>query len=369
MSTTDQEKNIGPGDIAKPGTTNGPGFSLSKTEWLSIQTYVNDALALPTDKTSFAKSLGPGAPTDLSDFDQLIDCYKNISSHCLTWKQTTYPLTVSLASNIYDYGTNKVPLYYGAILPLANKLSENPNDTQSKEALKGVLQTLTTAASGYQAHASHVASEVQKFADETQADKTVLSGTDGKSGLIKYYNDKFGSKSAEVVELNKEIVAQRLVLSSKNAEYDHDVIVAATTPTYAWIFPVGTIAAAVVAGVYGHKAVEALDAARAAQSKINSLSDEIAADAKLMTSIFLSEQGMHTIESDLAEALPVIQKIEGVWGAISADLAAIVKMIDEDIAKALPIIMNLGVEEAIRAWHNVALAANTYRINAYITVG
>lgn len=363
---TQQEYNIGPGAMADPGTEGGPGFSLSASEWLAIQVYVTNALSLPTNQNEFRKSLGKGAPEDLSDFDKLIACYKDINAHCTTWQEDTFPSSVSLASQVYEYGINKVPVYYPAINKEAAILADDPNNENAKKALKAILDNLEKTAQGYADSAADVAKAIRTFADQTSADQTTLVGPKGDAGLVKYYNDEYGSKSEEVTSLTEEIKAQGIVLEAAQNEYEHDVIVAATTPTYAWVFPVGTIAAAVVAGVYGDKAVKALDRAKAAQKKINELNDKLAADANLMNAIYLAEQGMGQITRELAAALPVIQKIEGIWGGIADDLAAIVKLIDTDIRKVPPIIMNLGVDEAIKAWHNVALAANAYRLNAYI---
>jgi hypothetical protein len=41
-------------------------------------------------------------------------------------------------------------------------------------------------------------------------------------------------------------------------------------------------------------------------------------------------------------------------------------MVDNDIRNVPPIIMDLGVDEAIKAWHEVALNADRYRLNAYV---
>jgi len=62
------------------------------------------------------------------------------------------------------------------------------------------------------------------------------------------------------------------------------------------------IAAAVVAGIYGARAVEALDRARAAQGKINELAASLAADANLMTAINSAQIGMNRIVADVAAA-------------------------------------------------------------------
>ena len=62
MATT-QTYDISPGAIATAGTPGGPPFALSKAEWLTIQTYVVDALALPINDDEFRKSLAGAPPT------------------------------------------------------------------------------------------------------------------------------------------------------------------------------------------------------------------------------------------------------------------------------------------------------------------
>jgi hypothetical protein len=357
---------ISPGAIAEPGTEGGPAFALSKPEWIAIQTYVTDGLAMPTTDDEFRKSLGSGAPKDLADFLQLISAYKGIHDHCKTWQDATYPETVSLANSVVQYGRNTAPVYYPPILVEAKKLIENPDNQEAKAALKAILDALQKEARGYAEKADSAAKNVKKFADDTQADKDKLVGPKGDAGLVKYYNDKYGKASKEVEDLNKEIVAERLTLKAANDEYDHDVVVASTTPTYAWIWPAGTIAAAVVAGIYGDKAVKALERARAAQRKIDELTDKLAADANLMNAIQLASLGMTSITRSLSGALPVIQKIQGVWGGIAADIGKIVTLIDTNIREVPPIIMNLGVELAIKSWANVATAADAFRVNAHV---
>ncbi|GAB3829208.1 alpha-xenorhabdolysin family binary toxin subunit A [Hymenobacter jeollabukensis] len=359
---------IAPGALATPGTPNGPKFTLSAPEWLAIQTYVKDALALPTTSDAFRASLGAGAPSDLSDFQELIDCYKSINAHCTTWQTTTFPASVSLASDVSFYGTKKAPIYYAAIQQEADILSNDPDNAQALKALKAILDNLTQQAQTYADHAQQVYNQIQDFANQTAADKTTLVGTDGQSGLLKKYNDKYGATSTEVQQLTQQIKDQQQILKDATNEYNHDVIVAATSPTYAWIFPAGTIAAAVVAGVYGKRATDALDLMHATQAQISSMSATLAADTNLMIAIHNAEIGMNTITQELSAALPVIQKIQGLWGSIKDDLTSIVALIDSDIRQALPIIMNLGIAEAIQAWKDVAAEADIYRMNAYITV-
>lgn len=367
MLTQTKTIDIGPGAISQASTTNGPGFALSAPEWLDIQMYVVNGLSLPTTMDEFKATLGKGAPSDLSDFTLLVAAYAAIHDHVDNWQNVTMPKSVSLASDIHNYA-KLVPTYYNPILPLAKKLTNNPNDQDSKDELAGILTQLSKSAKTYHDNAESVATMIQNFANETQNDKSTLSGTDTKVGLQKYYNQKYGSTSAEVKTLTGELTKEKKILDTANKEYNHDVIVAATTPTYAWIWPFGTIAAGIVAGIYGHKATKALENVRAAQQQISSLSDELAADANLMIAINTAESGISNILGPLNAALPIIQKIQGVWGAIADDLNDISNLIKSNIQEALPIIMKLGVEAAIDAWTSVGKEADAYRVNAYITV-
>jgi hypothetical protein len=364
--TTTQLYNIGPDAIADSGVNGGPGFTLSRPEWITLQTYCTNAAALPTTDEAFRKSLGDGAPSNLSDFTQLIAAYKAINGHAAGWTQTTYPAAVALASDVYQYGTSKVPSYYPQLLAEAKVLVKDPNDEDAKAALKAILDHLQSDTQSRAKRAGEVVTQIGKFAADTETDKATLVGADGKGGLIKYYNDKYGQASSEVIKLSKEIEDEGKVLAEANAEYDHDVVVAATTPTYAWVWPFGTVAAAVVAGVYGRRAVEALERARAAEAKIASLQAKLAADARLMIALQGAGTGMGAITRNISESLPVIQKMQGVWGGISADLGALASMVDDDIRNVAPIIMELGIESTVRAWTNVAAAANAFRVNAYV---
>jgi len=359
--------NLGPGSLANPAIPKGPAFALAAPEWIAVQVYALNGLALPTDNDSFRKYLGPGAPDDLSPFADLIACFLKISTDCGTWQHTTYPNSVSLASDIYQYGTIKAPNYYPQINTLADTLTNDPTDAKALALLKAILDNLTADAQARAANATSVKNQIQTFADNTQTSKTTLTGPpDNPGGLVKKYNDLYGAESTDVKTCTDTIKAESLELDADEAEYQQDVTIAATTATYAWVPFYGWIAAAVVAGVYGSRAVQALDRINAEKATIEAMNDKLQADANTMAAINVSEKGMTGIVDSLNAALPIIEKIEGVWGGIADDLAAIVKVIDTDIRQALPILMSLGVDEAIQSWANVAQAADAFRLNAYV---
>jgi len=355
---------LAPGDLATPGTSGGPAFVMSRTEWIAIQNYVNDGLSLPTTVDEFRNALGSGAPSDLSDFTRLVTAYAAIGQHCMTWLNATFPTTVSLASDIYNYGSNIVPVYYPAIVTEANILVNDPDNVPAQQALTAILNALQATVDKYHDNATAAADAVSTFVNQMKADENTL--TDPVSGLQTYYSDKYGKTSTEVASLTGQIAAWRQSLEGDEAAYRHDVIVASTTPTYAWIPFVGTISAAVVAGEYGHKAVQALTDIQTDKNKIEELTAERQADANLITAINLATTGITGITAALQTALPAVEKVKGVWKAISDDIGDITKLIQTSIRDVPLIIVNLGVDSVITAWADVADAANSYRVHAYV---
>lgn len=355
-------------DVTPVVASDESDFVLSSEEWLTIQCYVAKTLGLPNNEDKFRTFLGSGAPDDISDFTQLIGVYDKMIKHVTEWQDHTFPASVSLASDIYNYSM-KVETYYTPILPLADILVVDPGNQKAKDKLSAILSTLSREARDHQVKAAEVAAKIKDFANRTLEDKIELSGNDGKSGLSKYYADKYGDTSENAKKLAKSISDMQAVLDKATEEYNHDVVVAATTPSYCWVLPpLGLVAAAIVAGIYGDKAVKALDNMRAAEKKIKELKDEERVNANLLLILNTTNTGLAEIVDAVNTALPLIQKIEGTWMSIADDLDAIVKIIEEDIQKALPIIMDLGVENAIKSWKAVGKAADKYRQNAYITI-
>ncbi|HEY5785026.1 MAG TPA: HBL/NHE enterotoxin family protein [Microlunatus sp.] len=357
--------NIGPDAIADPGTPGGPRFTVARPEWIAIQARCTDVLALPTTADAFRKSLGAGAPEDLAEFAQLIEAYATLQAQVTTWTTTTFPAVVALACDIHQYGTVQAPVYYPGILQEARILERAPHDGQAKAALQAMLDQLWREANENSGRAGQVAAEIARFAADCELAEATLGG-DGTGGLVRYYESAYGSSSAEVGELTKEIAEQRAILTSADDAYGHDVVIAATAPTYVWCWPVGTVAATVVYGSYGTARTDALDRARAAQGAIDRLSDQPAAGANLLVALHLAAIAVGTIVRGLTETLPVIQKIQGVWGGIAADLGALSVLVDDDIRTVPPIITGLGVDEAITAWHRIARQADAYRVKAHL---
>jgi hypothetical protein len=345
-----------PRDLAK-GTT----FALSSNEWLSIQVFVTGAMLLPTTTALLQKTL-PGVPSGgIEQFEPLVNGYKSLYDICDNFDTVTKPDSVKCASDLIAYNVS-VPIFYRAILALLLKIEANPADTVSINQLKQTLQVMINKAQAFSTHATNVATAMQKFSLDTSVNEAAI-GT-----LFKTYSDKISGTSGTIKTMQAQLAQDKADLSDAEDEYKHDVIVAATSASYAWIWPCGTVAAGIVAGIYGKKATEAKARIEALGELVNTLEAKIAADATLVLDLTRINTDITGITKKIDGALPAIQKIQGMWNALKDDLSSILTTINGEIADMPSFIAGLGIEEAIVLWQKVADEANDYRINAYITI-
>jgi Bacillus haemolytic enterotoxin (HBL) len=356
--TSTQKPNLGPGQLMPIG--NNP-FLLSTPQFIAVQTYVEAGSTLPASQEDMQVKLGI-SPKDAATFDDLILAYKGVATHCSYFKRTTFPMSVELAGDIVHYNT-KVPIYYGALTPIINGWNDGTlSPDLAKAKLDAILKNLLSTAKGYATNATTVKEKMNQFVQETTQDQSNLAP------VKKRYEDILDGEHGEIQTYRDMIENAKDQIHHWNEEYQKDVTIAATTATYAWIWPAGTIAAAVVAGVYGKRAQDALDNIHEFQDKLASSQTSLKKALTLQGDLTLADTSLTNILTELKVALPVLQQMEGIWGAIAKDLSDILQVIDQDIDQAPAIIKDLGVAEAIIDWEKVARIADSYRANAYITV-
>ena len=354
---TEKEFDIGPRDLS----TSENRFLLNTSEWIAIQSYTSNALNLPTNLDVLRSRLPAEPPGGMNQFSDLVDAYSNLNRHCKDWNDNTLQDSVNCASNIVHYNT-KVPIYYGALTKILPKLEQEPPDEEAIKQFKAILANLTADAKANGDHAERVYNGMKAFAENTEADGKIISALHGK------YQKLFGDQSPDISRISAELKEDIEELGKWNKKYEHDVIVAATTPTYCWVWPLGTIASAIVAGIYGKKATDALKRVKEYKAKAKLLSDQLEASASMMADLEKINIDLNEISDNLNTALPIIQKMQGIWNSIESDLLRIQEIIDKDIDQVPAIIKSLGIDEAIDAWDKVSVEADSYRVNAFIKV-
>lgn len=202
---------------------------------------------------------------------------------------------------------------------------------------------------------------VDTFYEQTLVDLQKLQGVDGKSGLLKAYSTEYNLESETLESLREKYKFFAEDLSKARAEYEHNVIVAATTPTYAWVFPFGTIPAVVVAGVYADRAVKS-------KGKLDKAIADLAITNKRIN-LFIALQAASTQLEELAlnmrGAMEPVQRLKGYWTAMLDDLVNLRKS-GENVEKIAWIIKDLGLIEHMNKWKALAVRADEYRLSAFM---
>jgi len=351
----DFRANLGPGTLVDTQDR----FALSSATWLSIQRYVATGSTLPVSDAAMRTTLKMDAAEPVDAFKLLIQAYADVKAHCEAWKNTTYPAVVATASDVVSYGS-AAPTYYQEMLDLVPAMIGG--DGGAKKKFMAILDNRAKEAQKHADKAAAAYDGIKRFAGDTAADANRLEA------LGKQYDKTHGATSDEARGLLQKIGDQMAVIAKETSEYEHSVIVAATTPTYVWVSPLGTIAAIVVAGVYGDRATKALARLRDATAEVERLKGLEQRSTRLLLQIGEAQRQLLTTRERLAAALPLLQQIQGAWNGLVADLKAIQGAIETDIRNAADIIKNVGIKSVLTKWGEAAKRADQFRNGAFITV-
>jgi hypothetical protein len=350
-------------------------YLLSSSPWAAVQVYAKTALALPITEKLMRQTLLLEAAESIEPFQRIIDAYSDIHQHCKVWDEKTYPASVDLAADLAQY-SRYAATYYNAMVPYAKKLIDDPTNDEARRELAVIAGRLTRQAQTRAESAKKVQDSVAKFALETEEDQRVIQGgskvEEGKEGgLAGFYREKYSSTSTEGRALEEQLRAANRLLDEAKSEYRDDVIIAATTPTYATVPVFGWIIAPTIAGIYTKKALDALETMDRARVEIARLESTKRRNALLMAEIDRARISIGTIRKAMNDALPIIQEIRAAWQTMSANLANLVVILETDLkdsVKENPEFIQTDIAIALGEWKKIGEEADAYAKHAYVDV-
>lgn len=339
---------------------------LDSADRLNLQRYLLEGMTLPINNQALKAAffLTDGM---LADFQDLLKAFQSIQGHCSVFYNGAYTKSISLASSIIEFNTS-AKYYLGGISKIADDYNHGRVTVEyAEESVTALINILLKQFAGFIKDCDEVCAGINRFLTETYQDNVTMNGQDGKSGLNKVYTDKYNLNDSEIKKLRDDLDEAKRQLDKASEDYNYNVTVAATTPTYAWIFPFGTIPAAVVAGVYGDRATAAYKKMGELRDKIAKSSADLNQKMGMTAGLSIASSQVQKLSELIKKAIAPIEQMKGTWIAMSDDLGALNKTVKEDITQLPMVVKNIGVDKALEQWDAIAKEAQDYRQRAFIT--
>ncbi|KAL1714238.1 hypothetical protein EV715DRAFT_209983 [Schizophyllum commune] len=353
-------------DLTPQGLLNADGnYVLQQEDVYNLLKYVWAGVLLPVTPEDYQKrlQLSTDIVTKLSNvITPLVAAYKTCSANCTTFKSTTYPSIVAIANDVYSYAQNAggtaQDSYYANIWQAIRSLANATSPTQAQQliaTINGLIDTQVTDIANIKAKAEQVVNDLITFQDQTAGDQTTLkTNLDAVAAALK-------TEDGDLATLEKMLADNKAQLTSDEADYEHDKIVACTTLTYFWAGPIGLIAAAVVAGIYGKKAADLADKIDEMRSLITDEEGKVSDEKSLLADLNAVDADLTSFYASLDPAITALKDMITVWDNISTQLTNLKSIVANDVQKATAATAALNDAILVAKWNALKEAVDKYR--------
>ncbi|KAI5830739.1 hypothetical protein K523DRAFT_351394 [Schizophyllum commune Tattone D] len=204
------------------------------------------------------------------------------------------------------------------------------NSAATDEELKRLQDDLTTRISDHydavlnlQTKASSCADDLRKFEQQTREYQSSL-----KQCVI-LVHDRTVRELGEINELQNKVKKCREEIKTDTEEYEHDKLVACTTPSYAWLGFVGLIAASTIAGVYGKKAADMAARLDELNDELDRYEGDLKDESSIIADLTAIDGDLEGLLDIIGPAIVVVEKMEGVWQSFAGDFYSMLSEITQ----------------------------------------
>jgi hypothetical protein len=356
-TTESQDLGPGPNLIITVGETEV--FLLKSEDQIALQQYVDTGVKLPVSQSAL-KMLLKYNDDQSKTFENLIEVYSKIYQHCSHFRTQVYPESVKSASNILAYAI-KVPDYYDDIIAAFQDFVDGKITKEAaKVEIKDYTGSLRTNIGFYVTKLDEVHTAIQQFDTDTLADQGELDRATAS------YSDTFKLNDAAILEQQTAIDNLKNEIETVKAEYTQSVIIASTTPIYAWVPFFGYIIGPTVAGLYGAKAVELDKKIAALKAELETKTADVQLRTELKGTLSLVNENLAETSKKCSAALESLARIKTVWTNLDAALENIPTGLDDIDKKESLRGLQRAVDSAKTEWEQIGKLANNYVATAYI---
>lgn len=361
---------------AMSNVVSGPDGKIQqlKNSWHYLQVYSTWCERLPNDESELKTTLGITETGVYTFFSSMLDAYQKTSNAGKSFVSEIFPDVVKIGDDLKEFAeqaSSKGDAIFSAILELL--------DQGDMESVIQLISGLQDSSNANALHAETVGKLLADFKSQLDISSNKIDATEKMVQADEATSQKTLDKLNGGPKVDGSISSLRQKIKDYTKEYNHDVVVAATTPTYCWVslgpIPIGLIAAITVASIYGSKATDML-------SKINDLKDELDKDNEDLTRIAavysvqnVADHGLGNIGEYTKIAIGYTTTVQNSWNMITTNLDFVKDKLGEmtgetdkgKVAKSKTVI-RIWAKQAAKRWDEMYPSVKALVENPYITV-
>ncbi|KAE8402401.1 hypothetical protein BDV37DRAFT_272869 [Aspergillus pseudonomiae] len=352
-------------------------FVLSHPKMVSLMQYVYAGALLPTTTKNYCNRMQieeTAIPSDVKEaMSNVLVTYSKINTECTGFSQKTWPDMVTLAARISDYceeacGKGNIDgAFYVQLLKLIGDYNDLKKSNADKKQIDQKASDVKDYVEEFKEKLKDLSDQSTKMRDALNAFKgkcsTNQQDLDSEAGKVqKMLTDKNGA----ITKIRDEIKKAQNDLRAAQEEYKHDVIVASTTPAYAWCTIFGFIAAITTASIYGSKAVAMRKAIERIEGLIKKDEEILKADVAIDGDLTRMKADLQTIIDLIGPAIEILGSLITVWQQMSDHLDSISNQIDLGQTIRGVALERAKLNNVVTGWKEMQAKVDTFRNTAYI---
>ncbi|WP_139490034.1 alpha-xenorhabdolysin family binary toxin subunit A [Brevibacillus dissolubilis] len=354
LLNAEAKADFGPGELVDSSTQK---IILKAADWVTLQRYTGNGIELPTNEAQIREKLVldqsiPFPPA----FAEIYPVYSSIQNHTYNWQKNTYPKMLNVATSIKTYSI-EAPEYYEAMAPLIDEIRKG--NTDAMDDFRSGAADLAKQAQGYADEAKELYTEVHQFYVDTQGDSTKLTT------LKKQLDDAYGANSQEVTNVQNEIDSLNDQLKKLEKAYSEYETITKLLYLFGPLF--GFISNKVADAIKGTALEKQIEGVK---QQIQQDEDTLKRDKSFSGLLQAADQYSDQLSQEMAAAIPVIQKIQGLWDGLSKDLAQIANYdnttLQQNVDSAF--LDKVHLNTAADMWKSITDQITMFRIDADVSV-
>ncbi len=349
-------------------------FILSTDQWTAIQIFSEAAKTLPTTEESMRNQFLLGALDFGDHYQDLLTSYKSVHDTSAQWLDAGgyRDQMVGLATDIILYsedvltGSKRISFFVEEIWSAIDENDHRAGD-RYLNVVRYLLGRMLKDTREYYVKADDLSKKLTGFINTLDKEDKELKEVQLTNADILENN---GS------ETKSEIDRLQSRIEEANKAYSKWVKVAATTPTYAWIYPFGTIAAIGAASGGTANAVALSNEISFIKEDISNLRQQLKTEELTYLSWRLANSSITNTRDQLSGALRALEKLKGAWILVVARLEAAVDGLNEasskDVSNNPDLLTSLSLtaselEELNNRWGEIKESTEEWVRNAYVS--